>query len=610
MSISNEAKKRIQYQGNKNNKNNKKYSIWKNILCILGGGIVATAILLPLLLLNYCAAPFTPLISITGNNNIQIEQYKSTSIEYGYAVSDGTTDPGNVKFEYSGDLPTGLSFDATNNILSGTPTNVGLGSFIIQVYSDKLGSSQPYSVNWNVLEISPAIIDNYLDLSQPYFVSSYYVGNELIYCPTDTKMLDLKTYAETIEYFGSLFVIDGTIKYGILINPDQAVDLVGENDATIELGTKESQLNDNNAVGIAIGQTSGTGGMTYTNALYIDNSVNVDIYTTSSLTAYGVCLYSIDTFAQIFIGAAFNVFATGEAYGVNILAGAPTLSVNGFVTINGVFIISSSVGIAMGVYIPNCSTTSKIVINGVFSVYGFLDAYGFYSEAANYNTVFDGVFNVKSDRKAYGIYLKDIAVNVTINGAYTVLGNDETYGITFFKGCQSSTINGAFTVSSTTSDACAIYFFSDFESTGSLTIDGIFAVVSSGDAYGINFYYGNPSETITLGGHFFSNKAATPSDYWPNNYVADSPSWNGTVFSGNFESTSEDGVLQAVEVKDDDNTPHYQVSVIWTTNETNKNEFNNNYANVLSSYTASGHCPNTSKSWLDAISWRISHYDH
>jgi hypothetical protein len=68
--------------------------------------------------------------------------------------------------------------------------------------------------------------------------------------------------------------------------------------------------------------------------------------------------------------------------------------------------------------------------------------------------------------------------------------------------------------------------------------------------------------------------------------------------------------LQAVEVKDDDNTPHYQVSVIWTTNETNKNEFNNNYANVLSSYTASGHCPNTSKSWLDAISWRISHYDH
>jgi hypothetical protein len=90
------------------------------------------------------------------------------------------------------------------------------------------------------------------------------------------KFLDLKAYASSKAYTGKKFIIKGTIDFGILIAPDQDVNLYGlpqNGNPSINIEQAFGTGNgDTNLVGILVGSTAKSSS-SFSKELYIDPSV-------------------------------------------------------------------------------------------------------------------------------------------------------------------------------------------------------------------------------------------------------------------------------------------------------------------------------------------------
>ncbi|MDR3330215.1 MAG: hypothetical protein LBS76_02965, partial [Mycoplasmataceae bacterium] len=444
-------------------------------------------------------------IQLVGNNgaNVNSKTVSATGTPAGLTLVTPTSADGKLTF-------------------TGTPTTAG--TFSITITVDGITNTTVASLV--VLpETQSMVLDNTLDQTQSYFVSSYYVGTQSFTCPTNTKMLDLKAYATAKGCSDNFFVINGTVNYGILIDYDQSVSLYGINDGTIQLGTLSQPLAGGAVIGIAVGNI-GSSSTPYSGNLLIDKSVVVNIY--SSSTVFGIYFYSTAANSTQTISGTFTISTDGIASGVVFAS-----TVAGNTTISGTFTISSTSGSVYGVY--------------------------FDSTVAG-NTTISGTFTISSTSgSAYGVYFASaIAGNTTISGTFTISTDGVALGVIFYSTAAGSTqtISGTFTISST--DGCGVYFVSTAANSTQIVSTTIvfFAIAddTSNPFTGVGFEGSMTDDgSLTMTGtQFFSNKeefntlfVAYPSDDANHNYK-----WNGADMSFDSHNSAADSSLTLMDVPD------------------------------------------------------------
>jgi hypothetical protein len=97
--------------------------------------------------------------------------------------------------------------------------------------------------------------------------------------------------------------------------------------------------------------------------------------------------------------------------------------------------------------------------------------------------VINGVFNISSDEDVYGVNVSGAIDegSITIHGVFAILstGNDNGYGVRFESAITGSvTIDGVFAISSVSGDSYGVLFDNDIHNTAIVAVDGIFTIAA------------------------------------------------------------------------------------------------------------------------------------
>ncbi|GHU32947.1 hypothetical protein FACS1894166_07320 [Bacilli bacterium] len=177
------------------------------------------------------------------------------------------------------------------------------------------------------------IDQNTIDVNSDYKVAA---GNNVYYGTSYYKfghdLLNLKKLSDDNDEISN-FVINGSIDFGFLVDPNMDCYISGINEGSVTCDGKAS-----NAVGVLVGKTT-TFTDPYSKNLQIDSSITFTISSTGAANySWSVLAPEILTNGDISINATFH--ASSDSYATSLLF--KTRIVANKFTINGIFDISST----------------------------------------------------------------------------------------------------------------------------------------------------------------------------------------------------------------------------------------------------------------------------
>jgi hypothetical protein len=260
------------------------------------------------------------------------------------------------------------------------------------------------------------------------------------------NLLDLQAYARSKNYSNMDFKIEGEINFGILIDFDQSANFSGKDHATIKLLDQTEDT-----YGFMVGSiVLPEGAVKYTGYINIGGTVSCDI--------------STDAEDSLCYGAYFNS------------------AVDGLVSIDGNFAVSSENGSGYGVFFNNTNENSTQMISGSFVVSG---AYAIGTSFAG-NTMgtamITGVFSIRGiSEYAVGVFIQASSVGSTqlIDGTFSITSAAGAYGVSFDTDeYGNAVISGSFTISG--GYGYGTYGIFDYGNyVGSLFVGGIFVITGT-----------------------------------------------------------------------------------------------------------------------------------
>ncbi|GMO13668.1 MAG: hypothetical protein Ta2E_03320 [Mycoplasmoidaceae bacterium] len=422
--------------------------------------------------LTVVVAAHNYILTNSNKNELQLAPATNNDQSDKLQVDAGVLDTTDNKMIYTiSIIPSQLSVDITN------------GNFALKLIS----SNASISMQWESGDISiyPDTIDYHIidqNVPSEYLINN---GDQIFTSSTPitshNKLLNLEKYVTDHNIKNGSYdaiTIKDEVDFGILVGLNQSVQVHGDN-GNIKLLSQNSTT-----YGIVVGSTisSPSGQYIYTGDMIIDDSLNVNI--SSSSSAYGVAFNSVAPTSTISIAGTFDI-SSADPYinpSSNYSTGATgvyfALASKGTITISGTFTISLEYG-----------ASSSSSANGVwiFSLYSC-------------SLTISGIFNISSEKNSCGVYFYNGLASdgsLNISGVFTISSNQDLFGVYFRADTYASiSIPGTFTiVSNSGSSAFGVYFNSNDRNI--VNISGVFTLSSGSTAYGIKFY-GYDTNTVRM----------------------------------------------------------------------------------------------------------------